>query len=104
MIDNDSLARARDHFVAVEGWPRHVANETALEFERLHRLRATALEVAPDEGSLLDRFGTRAGAVAIASSVDSQTSAARYRQVFGHQPPYPWRAGAAPADPNPAAG
>lgn len=97
MHATDACASARRHFLDEAAWPRHVANETALEFERLCRLRADDPAIGPLPGSLLAQFAQVAGSDSTCDAARAPTRAAddvaaRYRQRFGHPPPYPWHA------------
>lgn len=111
MNNPELIAHARAHFLASAGWPRHVANETALEYERLCRLQEHDPLVAPDDESLLHQFSRFVGelqagdgAAPTRPASGANASATRYQQRFGHPPPYPWQAGALSAGPNPGVG
>lgn len=88
-----STELARRHFTERADWPRHVANETALEFERLRRLQQQDPALGPLAGSLLSQFAQQAGcaAGAVARRAADEVAAC-YRAQYGHPPPYPWHA------------
>lgn len=93
MNDTTSIDLARRHFADIAGWPRHVANETALECERLHRLRRDDPAIGPLAGSLLAQFAQHAGLAEGAQARQAADEvAACYRRQYGHPPPYPWHA------------
>lgn len=93
MDDTPSIDVARRHFAETAGWPRHVANETALEFERLCRLRHDDPAVGPLAGSLLAQFARQAGLPGgTVAREPADEVAACYRRHYGHPPPYPWHA------------
>lgn len=92
MDTTEACALARRHFLDEADWPRHVANETALEYERLRRLQQQDPAIGPLPGSLLAQFAHAAGGAGALSGRAADVVAQQYRSQFGHSPPYPWHA------------
>ena len=93
---NDSsqaIERAKTSLIRDRGLPRHVANETALEYERLCLLRQEWPAARPQAGSLLATFCGQVEGVAAGAGSDSAELADRYRARFADPLPYPWQRG-----------
>ncbi len=93
---NDSgqaIEQAKTSLIRDRGLPRHVANETALEYERLRLLRQEWPAARPEPGSLLAAFCRQVEGDAAGVGPDAAELADRYRARFADPLPYPWQRG-----------
>jgi hypothetical protein len=90
---NANIASSQKAHLDPSSWLPHVRNETALEAQRLHRLRELDATIQPVKGSLLDFFAKANGLKIDVCEELEPATIELYRARNGFSPTYPWTMG-----------